>query len=100
LKKDWSAEKILSFLKEVTAIIRKNLRQAGDTVFKGPEGLMVLVEEDKETSEGITKRLQKKLQDYLIEHGLEKQLGFQVSYATYPDDGQNGEQLLMAAKKS
>jgi GGDEF domain-containing protein len=107
LKQKLSHEKITSTLKDVEAILENDLHrgkgrpnQITDTVFRfSNEIFIVLANCSKENIPVVKERLEQKLDDYLSRQNLNDKVRLLFGCATYPDDANTDEDLIMKAKE-
>jgi signal transduction histidine kinase len=92
-------ERIEPILKDMEGLLRKSLRGKGDIVLRNADGLIhFLVNCDKESALKVESRLKQKLSDYLISQELAERMKLHFGHATYPDDGNNAEELMKKAR--
>jgi PAS domain S-box-containing protein len=99
-----SNKKINSTLKDMEALLENSVRhsphRADDAVLKlSSEVFVVLANCDKESTLGVKERLEQKLDDYLSQQNLNDKVRLLFGCATYPDDANTDEDLIMKAKE-
>lgn len=103
-KQKLSNKKINSTLKDMGALLENSVRhspyRAADAVLKlSGEVFVVLANCDKENRLGVKERLEQKLDDYLSQQNLNDKVRLLFGCATYPDDANTDEDLIMKAKE-
>jgi PAS domain S-box-containing protein len=104
LKQKLSNKKINSTLKDMEALLENSVRhsphRAADAAFKlSGEVFVVLANCDKESTLVVKERLEQKLDDYLSQQNLNDKVRLLFGCATYPDDANTDEDLIMKAKE-
>ncbi len=107
LKQELSGEKVDSILHNMEALLENNLRraersssQATDIVFKLSDENFVIVNScNKENILRVKEKLEQILDDYLADQNLADKIRLLFGFATYPDDADTDEDLIMKAKE-
>jgi two-component system CheB/CheR fusion protein len=104
LKQKLSHEKITSTLKDMKALLEDSVRhsphRADDAAFElSGEVFVVLANCSKENIPVVKERLEQKLDDYLSQQNLNDKVRLLFGCATYPDDANTDEDLIMKAKE-
>jgi len=103
-KQKLSDKKRDSTLKDIEALLENSVRhspsRADDAVLKlSGEVFVVLAGCDKESTLRVKERLEQKLDDYLSQQNLNDKVRLLFGCATYPDDANTDEDLIMKAKE-
>jgi len=107
LKQELSGEKVDSTLHNIEALLENNLRRpesgsprAADTVLKlSDENFVILTSCNKENILRVKGRLEQILGDYLAYQNVADKIKLLFGFATYPDDADTDEDLIMKAKE-
>ncbi len=107
LKQELSGEKVDSILHDMEALLENNLRraerslsQAADAVLKlSDENFVVVTNCSKENILRVKGKLEQILDDYLACQNVADKIKLLFGFATYPDDADTEEDLIMKAKE-
>lgn len=89
-----------SLLHALEDTVKRSLRRASDTALKGNEKIVVrLANSNRASALRVGGRLKEILGKTLRQRHLSDQLSLQFRYATYPDNGQSGEELIQNAEE-
>jgi len=107
LKQELSGEKVDSALHNMEAVLENNLRRAessssraADTVLRlSGENFVILTSCNKEGILIVKGRLEQILDDYLACQNVADKIKLLFGFATYPDDADTDEDLIMKAKE-
>lgn len=105
LKQELFNGKTNSILKDMKALLKKNLREpspqrVGDIVLPNfGEFFVILAVCDREGVLNIEQRLERALSEYLSHQNLVEKVTLLFGYATYPDDATADEDLIKKAKE-
>lgn len=90
-----------AILKGMEEVLEKALRRAGDVASKGMDEVIILLSEcGKENALRVEGRLEQAAEDYLEREKLADAIKLKFGTATYPDDGNNEDEIIKKAKKS
>lgn len=107
LTQELSGEKVDSILHNMEALLENNLPRAdsssspaADTVLKlSGENFAILNSCNKEDILRVKERLEQILNDYLANQNMADKIKLLFGFATYPDDADTDEDLIMKAKE-
>ena len=99
LKEEVAADKIGNFVKDIEGLIKNSLRRAEDIILSDTDEMAIIIACNKEDALRVTGRVRRTLENYLGSWNLIDKARVRFGCATYPDDGNDDEALVAAARQ-